>query len=160
MSRYLNNVISLLVCIIASFNSQASTAYPDYLDYHSPQDDFLNNEDGPPAGDDPNQRAPSPMEAEEPEIKRVLHPHSKRPPQFQSFQEFVRRPERAEPTDSQPWRPFRSQLDFEVAEFFETNMLNKDSTETLISLIQRCNANPQDFTLEYGQSDIEGFTSL
>ncbi|KAJ7814538.1 hypothetical protein B0H13DRAFT_2242753 [Mycena leptocephala] len=102
---------------------------------------------GPPAGDDPNQRVPSPVEAEEPEIKRVFHPHSKRPPQFQSFQEFVRRPEHAEPTDSQPWRPFRSQLDFEVAEFCETNMLNKDSTQTLISLIQRCNASPQDFTL-------------
>ncbi|KAJ7821830.1 hypothetical protein B0H13DRAFT_1660047 [Mycena leptocephala] len=87
------------------------------------------------------------VEAEEPEIKRVFHPHSKRPPQFQSFKEFVRRPECAEPTDSQPWRPFRSQLDFEVAEFCETNMLNKDSTQTLISLIQRCNANPQDFTL-------------
>ncbi|KAJ7822940.1 hypothetical protein B0H13DRAFT_2241567 [Mycena leptocephala] len=77
----------------------------------------------------------------------MFHPHSKRPPQFQSFQEFVRRPEHAEPTDSQPWRPFRSQLDFEVAEFCETNMLNKDSTQTLISLIQCCNANPQDFTL-------------
>ncbi|KAJ7914598.1 hypothetical protein B0H13DRAFT_2250692 [Mycena leptocephala] len=103
-------MISLLrVWIIASFNSRDSNAYPDhaypdYLDYHSPQDDLLNNDDGPPAGDDPNQY-------------------------------------------SQPWRPCRSQLDFEVAEFCETNMLNKDSTQTLISLIQRCNANPQDFTL-------------
>ncbi|KAJ7922455.1 hypothetical protein B0H13DRAFT_2230481 [Mycena leptocephala] len=136
----------LRVWIIASFNSRDSNAYPDhaypdYLDYHSPQDDLLNNDD------DPNQCAPRPVEAEEPEIKRVFHPHSKRSPQFQSFKEFVRRPECAEPTDSQPWRPFRSQLDFEVAEFCETNMLNKDSTQTLISLIQRCNANPQDFTL-------------
>jgi hypothetical protein len=126
------------------FNSKGLIANPDYLDYHSPQNELLNNDD---ADGDPNQRAQSPVEAGEPEIKRVFHPHSKRPPQFQFFQDFVRRPKRAEPTDSQPWRPFRSQLDFEVAEFCETNMLNKDSTQTLISLIHRCNATPEDFTL-------------
>ncbi|KAJ7824944.1 hypothetical protein B0H13DRAFT_1918851 [Mycena leptocephala] len=107
-------------------------------------DELLNNDD---ANGDPNQRAQSPVEAGEPEIKRVFHPHSKRPPQFQFFQDFVRRLKRAEPTDSQPWRPFHSQLDFEVAEFCETNMLNKDSTQTLISLIHRCNATLEDFTL-------------
>ncbi|KAJ7845287.1 hypothetical protein B0H13DRAFT_1908438 [Mycena leptocephala] len=126
------------------FNSKGLIANPDYLDYHSPQNELLNNDD---ADGDPNQRVQSPVEAGEPEIKRVFHPHSKRPPQFQFFQDFVRRPKRAEPTDSQPWRPFRSQLDFEVAEFCETNMLNKDSTQTLISLIHRCNATPEDFTL-------------
>ncbi|KAJ7877138.1 hypothetical protein B0H13DRAFT_2235919 [Mycena leptocephala] len=82
--------------------------------------DVSSNEPESPAGDDPNQRAPTPVTEEEPDIKRVFHPHN-----------FVRRPEPGEPTDSRPWRPFRSQLDF----------------ETLISLIQRCNANPEDFTL-------------
>ncbi|KAJ7897519.1 hypothetical protein B0H13DRAFT_2234374 [Mycena leptocephala] len=89
----------------------------------------------------------APPNEEEPEIKRVFHPHSKRLPLFQSFREYVRMAEPKEPVDRRPWRPFRSQLDFEVAEFCETNMLNKDSTQTLISLIQRCNANPEDFTL-------------
>ncbi|KAJ7835622.1 hypothetical protein B0H13DRAFT_2240067 [Mycena leptocephala] len=134
------------------FNCTGQAAYDDLEarlnDYWSPHDDSFHNEPGSPVNDDPNQRVPSPVEAEEPEIKRVFHPHSQHPPQFQSFQSFVRRPERAEPTDSRPWRPFRSQLDFEVAEFCETNMLKKDSTQTLISLIQRCNANPEDFTLD------------
>ncbi|KAJ7081067.1 hypothetical protein C8R44DRAFT_906542 [Mycena epipterygia] len=55
--------------------------------------------------------------------------------------------ERPVPTDPEPWRPFRSQLDFEVAEFCTDNMLNRESSETLISLIRRCTSNPDDFTL-------------
>ncbi|KAJ7936065.1 hypothetical protein B0H13DRAFT_1853765 [Mycena leptocephala] len=67
------------------FNSKGLISNPDYLDYHSPQDELLNNDD---ADGDPNRRAQSPVEAGEPEIKRAFHPHSKRPPQFQSFQDF------------------------------------------------------------------------
>ncbi|KAJ7845296.1 hypothetical protein B0H13DRAFT_2239099 [Mycena leptocephala] len=126
-------------CAYKNINKNKNSQFAAQL-----KNELLNNDD---ADGDPNQRVQSPVEAGEPEIKRVFHPHSKRPPQFQFFQDFVRRPKRAEPTDSQPWRPFRSQLDFEVAEFCETNMLNKDSTQTLISLIHRCNATPEDFTL-------------
>ncbi|KAJ7876625.1 hypothetical protein B0H13DRAFT_2235988 [Mycena leptocephala] len=126
-------------CAYKNINKNKNSQFAAQL-----KNELLNNDD---VDGDPNQRAQSPVEAGEPEIKRVFHPHSKRPPQFQFFQDFVRRPKRAEPTDSQPWRPFRSQLDFEVAEFCETNMLNKDSTQTFISLIHRCNATPEDFTL-------------
>ncbi|KAJ7508184.1 hypothetical protein B0H11DRAFT_1848468 [Mycena galericulata] len=63
------------------------------------------------------------------------------------------------PTDPQPWRPFRSQLDFEVAEFCEDNLLNKDSTETLISLIRRCIFNPDEFTLT-GQCELDELWDL
>ncbi|KAJ7447334.1 hypothetical protein B0H11DRAFT_2335669, partial [Mycena galericulata] len=59
----------------------------------------------------------------------------------------------------QPWRPFRSQLDFEVAEFCEDNLLNKDSTETLISLIRRCIFNPDEFTLT-GQCELNELWEL
>lgn len=55
--------------------------------------------------------------------------------------------ERPAPTDPHPWQPFRSQLDFEVAEFCELNMLNRNSTGMLISLIRRCMFNPDSFTL-------------
>ncbi|KAJ7440438.1 hypothetical protein FB451DRAFT_1344109 [Mycena latifolia] len=86
------------------------------------------------------------------EIKRVFHPHSKLPTKLQSFVDYKMSsiPERPAP-EPQPWRPFRSQLDFEVAEFCEHNMLNKDSTGTLISLIRRCMFNPDDFTLVNGR---------
>ncbi|KAJ7078038.1 hypothetical protein B0H15DRAFT_789221 [Mycena belliarum] len=91
--------------------------------------------------------AESPVPPEE--IKRVYHPHSKHDPVFQSFDDYVASNigERLAPIDDQPWRPFRSQLDFEVAEFCENNMLNKDSTESLISLIWRCTRDPTQFTL-------------
>ncbi|KAJ7708057.1 hypothetical protein B0H17DRAFT_1156021 [Mycena rosella] len=83
------------------------------------------------------------------EVKRIFHPHSKQSPTFQSLNEYVASSmaEQPAPVDDQPWRAFRSQLDFEVAEFCENNMLNKDSTETLISLIRRCGSNPTEFTL-------------
>ncbi|KAJ6569359.1 hypothetical protein B0H19DRAFT_939007 [Mycena capillaripes] len=115
-----------------------------YVDYELPGNDFDNGE--LPAGDNPTQPR-TPIQAEEPEIKRVFHPHSKRPPQFQSFEEYVVDSQRTEPTDRQPWLPFRSQLDFDVAEFCETNMLNKTATDTLIKLIHHSNANPKDFTI-------------
>ncbi|KAJ7686006.1 hypothetical protein B0H17DRAFT_1169830 [Mycena rosella] len=109
----------------------------DYLDY-----DFGENQEGllPHHAD-----SPPPVE----EIKRIFHPHSKRPPIFQSFDNYVASNlgEQQDSIDNQPWRPFRSQLDFEVAEFCENNMLNRDSTETLISLIRRCGSNPTEFTL-------------
>ncbi|KAJ7783949.1 hypothetical protein DFH07DRAFT_764319 [Mycena maculata] len=122
----------------------AKNATPDYLGEESPEDHEVEMGFDP---DKSGQRAPSPPPAED--IKRVFHPHSKREPTFQSFNEYLvsNIAERPFPTDSQPWRPFRSQLDFEVAEFCEHNMLNKDATETLIKLIRRCAFSPDDFTL-------------
>ncbi|KAJ7681176.1 hypothetical protein B0H17DRAFT_1161164 [Mycena rosella] len=51
------------------------------------------------------------------------------------------------PVNSAPWKPFRTRLDFEVAEFCELAMLNTEMTETLITLIRRCGANIKNFTL-------------
>ncbi|KAJ7456423.1 hypothetical protein B0H11DRAFT_1686545, partial [Mycena galericulata] len=95
------------------------------------------------------------------EIKRVFHPHSQRQPTFQSFDDYVasNMAEQPVPTDPQPWRPFRSQLDFEVAEFCEDNLLNKDSTETLISLIRCCIFNPDEFTLA-SQCEVDELREL
>ncbi|KAJ7637488.1 hypothetical protein B0H17DRAFT_995155 [Mycena rosella] len=113
------------------------TDISDYLDY-----DFGENQEGllPHRAD-----SPPPVE----EIKRIFHPHSKRPPIFQSFDNYVASNlvEQQGSIDNQPWRPFRSQLDFEMAEFCENNMLNRDSTETLISLIRRCGSNLTEFML-------------
>ncbi|KAJ7764640.1 hypothetical protein DFH07DRAFT_738222 [Mycena maculata] len=114
-----------------------------------------------PPADITEQPAGNPVAPRPEEIKRVFHPHSKQQPMFQSFDEYVASniAEQPIPTDKQPWRPFRSQLDFEVAEFCEVNMLNKDSTETLISLIRRCMFNPDDFTLA-GQRDLDQLWEL
>ncbi|KAJ7088189.1 hypothetical protein C8R44DRAFT_836122 [Mycena epipterygia] len=95
------------------------------------------------------QQAQSPVQEKAIEIKREFHPHSKLPTKLQSLTDYMasNMAERPVPTDPEPWRPFRSQLDFEVAEFCTDNMLNRESSETLISLIRRCTSNPDDFTL-------------
>ncbi|KAJ6628855.1 hypothetical protein B0H10DRAFT_2260023 [Mycena sp. CBHHK59/15] len=84
------------------------------------------------------------------DIKRVFHPHSRHSVVFQSFDAYMTSnvAERSVPPNPQPWRPFRSQLDFEVAEFCEENLLNRDTTGNLISLIRCCMLNPDDFTLK------------
>ncbi|KAJ7687097.1 hypothetical protein B0H17DRAFT_1302090 [Mycena rosella] len=117
----------------------------DYLNHNSPPSDNFGEEIPP---DEPEERAASPAQAED--IKRVFHPHSGRQVVFQSFDDYVASTiaERPPPTDPQPWRPFRTQLDFELAEFCEQSMLNRDYTETLISFIRRCMFNPDDFTLK------------
>ncbi|KAF8207999.1 hypothetical protein K438DRAFT_2071545 [Mycena galopus ATCC 62051] len=48
----------------------------------------------------------------------------------------------------EPWLPFRTRLDFEVSEFAQENMLNRQATNKLIALIRRCGANLEDFTIE------------
>ncbi|KAJ7176117.1 hypothetical protein C8R43DRAFT_1084647 [Mycena crocata] len=63
-------------------------------------------------------------------------------------------PQRRPPTDAEPWAPFRTRLDFEVAEFAVEVMLNKNQTTTLLSLIRRCAANINDFTIQ-SHSDLE-----
>ncbi|KAJ6518357.1 hypothetical protein DFH09DRAFT_1264672 [Mycena vulgaris] len=113
-----------------------------YLDSDFPEDDASTEGKN---DFDPQQENPPPAE----DIKRIFHPHSKRQVYFGSFDAYLKSnmAERPVPADAEPWRPFRSRLDFEVAEFCEQSMLNKDFTETLISLIRRCMFNPDDFTL-------------
>ncbi|KAJ7443500.1 hypothetical protein B0H11DRAFT_2091370 [Mycena galericulata] len=91
------------------------------------------------------------------DIKRIFHPHSQRPPINISFQDYRNSqvpPERRPPLDNEPWVPFRTRLDFEFAEFAQDAMLNRNQTKTLISLLRRCIANPQGFTIET-HSDLE-----
>jgi len=58
------------------------------------------------------------------------------------------------PLEGQPWRPFRSQEDFEFAELTHAAALNKHQIDTLIKLIKRCERNPGSFTFE-GAKDVE-----
>ncbi|KAJ6560077.1 hypothetical protein B0H19DRAFT_1210302 [Mycena capillaripes] len=101
------------------------------------------------------------LKTKQPEIKCVFHPYSKRPVSFQTFTEYATSNgfEHKAPTDPTPWKPFRTRLDFEVAEFCELAMLNKDLTDTLISLIRRCGDNIKKFTLA-NHSELEKLWSL
>ncbi|KAJ7734783.1 hypothetical protein DFH07DRAFT_870865 [Mycena maculata] len=79
------------------------------------------------------------------EIKRVFHPYSKLPTEKLSFHDYRK---------SQPWAPFHTRLDFEVAEFAQDAMLNRNQTNTLISLIHRCASSTGGFTLR-NHSDLD-----
>ncbi|KAJ7468650.1 hypothetical protein FB451DRAFT_1340298 [Mycena latifolia] len=107
-------------------------------------------------------RPGSPLEEEPPrrpqlnDIKRVFHPHSGRQTIVESLHEYRTsqvRPKRRPPIDAEPWAPFRTRLDFEVAEFTQDVMLNQAQINTLISLIRRCSANIADFTF-HSHADI------
>ncbi|KAF8207444.1 hypothetical protein K438DRAFT_1904651 [Mycena galopus ATCC 62051] len=85
------------------------------------------------------------------DIRYEFHPHSGFPPEHYSLEEHLRLEASRRPlpsTDPEPWLPFRTRLDFEVSEFAQENMLNHRATNKLISLIRRCGANLEDFTIE------------
>ncbi|KAJ6552667.1 hypothetical protein DFH09DRAFT_1085839 [Mycena vulgaris] len=124
----------------------------DYLDSDFPEDDA--STEGP-NDFDPQQESPPPAE----DIKRIFHPHSKHQVYFGSFDAYLKSnmAERPVPADTEPWRPFRSRLDFEVAEFCEQIMLNKDFTATLISLIRRFNANSTSYGIWHHINALQEF---
>ncbi|KAJ7814185.1 hypothetical protein B0H13DRAFT_2140479 [Mycena leptocephala] len=73
------------------------------------------------------------------DIKRVFHPHSSLPEKVQSLEEYKTSQMCQEcqlPNSPEPWKPFKSRLDFEVAEFCQDVMLNSGQIDTLISLIR------------------------
>ncbi|KAJ7062402.1 hypothetical protein C8F01DRAFT_1219937 [Mycena amicta] len=61
--------------------------------------------------------------------------------------------------DAQPWSPFPTRLDFDVADFANENMLNKGAIDELISLIRRVAANISDFTLANG-AELDDYWKL
>jgi hypothetical protein len=63
------------------------------------------------------------------------------------------------PIDPTPWKPFRTRLDFEIAEFCELAMLNKEMTKTLLSLIRQCGENIKEFTITT-QTELEKLWGL
>ena len=72
------------------------------------------------------------------DIKTEFHPHSRKRSQTTLFEEYGRQSVPIPPlADKEPWRPFRCQLDFEVAEFAVQNALNNDQVDVLLSLFKR-----------------------
>ncbi|KAJ7640190.1 hypothetical protein B0H17DRAFT_1276808 [Mycena rosella] len=133
------------------------TAYSRLINPKEPEERDLDSPPGSPRlnlrehsedkAERENPNLPRPSKASV-EIKRVFHPHSKRPPIFQSFPDYVASDISVHaPANSTPWKPFRTRLDFEVAEFCELAMLNTEMTETLITLIRRCGNNIKIFTI-------------
>lgn len=78
------------------------------------------------------------------DIKTEYHPHSGLPPAISRFEDFerYREPTRIKPIDEEPWKPFPSRFDFEIAEFALEVGLTKEQTNRFLGFFQRMTAKP------------------
>ncbi|KAF7296941.1 hypothetical protein MIND_00925900 [Mycena indigotica] len=110
---------------------------------------IINDGDTLPNDGDTLPEAPQP---EKDDIKREFHPHSGLPTQYIALNTYIQlealgatsRP----PPVSEPWLPFDTRLNYEFADFANTNMLDKKAVNALISLINRVAASPAQFTVK------------
>lgn len=77
------------------------------------------------------------------DMRTEYHPHSQRPTTTTPFKEYGRadpaRKDTFDPT-SPPWLPFRTRIDFEVADLAHELAMSKTQTETFLSLMRRCSS--------------------
>lgn len=90
------------------------------------------------------------------DIKIEFHPKSGRPTQFFNFEEFQRQRPRPKPVPGhpEPWKPFRTRLDFEIAELMLDSHMNAQQSGALLSLIRKVIDQPINFTLS-STDDLE-----
>ncbi|KIJ58540.1 hypothetical protein HYDPIDRAFT_184182 [Hydnomerulius pinastri MD-312] len=84
------------------------------------------------------------------DIKVAHHPRSGRAQHVHRFSDYKRNQASHKPSlprDRQPWQPFRSRLDFEIAELALHAALSKDETNQLISLVHRAVSGHETFSL-------------
>ncbi|THU83800.1 hypothetical protein K435DRAFT_822896 [Dendrothele bispora CBS 962.96] len=92
------------------------------------------------------------------DIKTIYHPASRRPTQIQQFGEYKSvqdSQERQPPPDTEPWRPFCSQTDFEVAELALSSSMNKAQITKLIDLFHRVTYGHDKFNTIQSESDLQ-----
>ncbi|KAG1843785.1 hypothetical protein DFJ58DRAFT_731459 [Suillus subalutaceus] len=86
------------------------------------------------------------------DIRTEFHPHSEIPMQTQTFSTFQCDISQDPPIpNKQPWEPFQSRLDFDVAELAHKTALRKPQIERLINLLHRLKQ--ESFTL-HNHNDI------
>ncbi|THV00958.1 hypothetical protein K435DRAFT_818161 [Dendrothele bispora CBS 962.96] len=79
-----------------------------------------------------------------------FHPRTEKVPELAHFSDFGFEEDTQDqiPQNFSPWRPFRSRLDFEVAEFALNAGLSDNLTDDLINLLKRCHDHSDKFTIE------------
>ncbi|KAG2103715.1 uncharacterized protein F5147DRAFT_746667 [Suillus discolor] len=84
------------------------------------------------------------------DIKIEYHPHSRIPSTVHPFSNFSHRhpTEDTMPHNASPWEPFRTRLDFEVAEIALAAAMTKDQTNRLFELMRCAASAKEDFTLQ------------
>lgn len=80
------------------------------------------------------------------------HPSSERPSVVEHFEDYGHTQSNdrssAAPPNEHPWEPFQSLLDFEMAELILEAGLNKNQTNRLLSLIDRCVGGKEKFSIK------------
>ncbi|KAG1860911.1 hypothetical protein F4604DRAFT_1893733 [Suillus subluteus] len=85
------------------------------------------------------------------DIKCEYHPSSGITPEVHAFNEFKRRPTplvSSAPPNKRPWAPFKSRLEFEIAELALEACLNNDQTDRLIKFCNRCTSRQEKFMFQ------------
>ena len=94
------------------------------------------------------------------DIKTVYHPHSGLASHVQRFQDYGTSQSHEDPSiPTEPWRPFRTRLEFEIAELALATYMNEDEVNTLCSLVHRAASGLEKFTVE-GQKDLDALWEL
>jgi len=87
------------------------------------------------------------------DIKVEHHPNSGIPMQVHAFSDFQRCPVQAsswsapEP-DPEPWRPFKSRLEFDIAEIALEGAFNNAQTDCLLDICRCCAWHSEKFTFQ------------
>lgn len=88
------------------------------------------------------------------DIKVEYHPKSHKPTKIYRFHEYTDRHTTPLVSPlSEPWKPFRSRLDFELAELMLDTRMNQKHSAKLLSLIRRAVESPESFTIS-GTDDL------
>ncbi|KAL1938432.1 hypothetical protein VTO73DRAFT_11672 [Trametes versicolor] len=87
----------------------------------------------------------------------VHHPRSQIPPTVHHFNDFIRSTPDVDPTklSKTPWKPFRSRVDFEFADFTQKTSLNQGQIDELLGLISRIVEGPSNFSFK-SSGDVKG----
>lgn len=91
---------------------------------------------------------PTPLDHND--IKVVYHPSAKMAEKifhFEDYKPYLPKDESSStvPPNPKPWKPFRSRLDFELAEFMHDAHFNESQSTQFLSLIRQCIETPSDF---------------
>ena len=82
------------------------------------------------------------------DIKIEYHPKSGEQEKVFRFHEYTDScPAPSVPPNKEPWKPFRTRLDFEVAELLLDARMNKKHTSRLLALIHHSIEDPKSLTL-------------
>lgn len=98
---------------------------------------------------------PTNCEINQGDVLVEAHPHSGKPSVITPLDDYgANAPEPSMIFEENPWAPFRTRLDFDIAELIQDTHMNKSQIDRTLKLIHQSIRTPADFTLSDG-TDLE-----